>query len=185
MSVAPQMLTINGRKLLPPVILYAKNNTVDAKKTGPGKWNLSDVTFTSPFKAPRAKSFWAILNFSGQRLNRETFDCFLREIASYGLDLGSLFGTRDVDGYESDKVRRHFDDFKRASVRFILVVLSNTLKTDKRLYNEVKRWGDIEFGIHTLCVLSKVSMILIHCSMASILFSINTPPITEPSKYQS
>ena len=173
-DIQDQVMTVPGRTLQPPQIQYAEG-AVNARF---GSWNLQGRAFCSgatidrwsvvtvrdgsnpqrvPFwwanRQPIVEQFIQVLRSTGINVAKEPF-----LLAKQPLDL-KLSTQIEPSGRRAWDVAK-IDDFFRDELRkalpgkpkLLLFVLD---MADSAVYNKIKRLGDIDYGIHTVCMLGK------------------------------
>ena len=159
------MLTVEGRILTAPDILYGR------KKVTPfnGSWNCAGQAFASGGQFDS----WAscILNVAGcpamfPDFSRNTalINKLEVELKKYGLKMGIYHGTieKNLENLNMTNRERNntvlkqmFSSAAEKNMKLIFIVLPND---DKWLYSRIKYYGDVMFGIHTICSIgSKLS----------------------------
>jgi len=165
LKASTSMLTVEGRILSAPDVFYGK------KKVTPfnGSWNCAGQAFA------KGGSFagWASCVFSvagrsamfpDHARNVALIQKLEVELKKYGLAMGKHYGTLQKDLQSltmANRVRNNtvlkemFTNAEQKQIPLIFVVLPND---DKWLYARIKYYGDVEFGIHTICSIgSKLS----------------------------
>ena len=152
------MLTVEGRILTAPDVLYGK------KKVTPfnGSWNCAGQAFA------KGGSFagWAscVLSIGGRSAmfpdharNVALINQLGGELKKYGLAMGTDYGTLQKDlqpltmfnrAHNNAVLKGMFENAANKPIPLIFIVLPND---DKWLYARIKYYGDVEFGIHTIC----------------------------------
>lgn len=165
LNAKTSMLTVEGRILTAPDVFYGK------KKVTPfnGSWNCAGEAFA------KGGSFagWAacVFNVAGRPAmfleparNTSVVQKLATELKKYGLAMGTHHGTlhRDLQNltmanreHNNMVLKGVFNAAKDNKCPLIFIVLPND---DKWLYARIKYYGDVEFGIHTICSIgSKLS----------------------------
>ncbi|RWA08504.1 hypothetical protein EKO27_g6616 [Xylaria grammica] len=164
-QVGKTLLTVNGRELLPPTIVYKDKQMKDkVVNVNEGEWNMESVRV---FKPGRAIERWFSISIdvSGHRAhqrfqevsdNMRNWVGFLR---TQGIAIGEcLLG--DVEKVTvqhhspADAIRPVFQKMKAQNPQFVFVVLPGR-KTDTEIYNAVKKLGDREFGYLSQIILQQ------------------------------
>ncbi|KAH0562950.1 hypothetical protein GP486_002483 [Trichoglossum hirsutum] len=156
------MITVPGRILIPPSVQYFGNKPVPVEN---GAWNMRNVKYSVSAQLPR----WTFLrvSYTTDKANPflgDTLQQKLREFSTILKDSGMRIpahnpkdGIRKVlSGTPGDEANDRLlsDGFKSAAgmgVKFLLVILSNE---NRLTYARVKRLGDMQFGIPTVCVVA-------------------------------
>lgn len=145
-------MQLKGRSLNKPTLVYGAKKIAT---TNGSTWNLTGLSFHTPKKLNN----WACTriyqnpekDFPVPRL-RENFEKNLGKkgiIVEQNSNHGDLQLKRN--DYHQD-LKQWFEDCHRAdiNVKFMIMVLPENPTSE--LYNSIKRFGDIECGIHTVCV---------------------------------
>ncbi|KAJ2990784.1 hypothetical protein NUW58_g2785 [Xylaria curta] len=162
-QVGDRLLTVQGRELSPPTIVYKDVKPAGGTKhvaVREGEWNMENVRVYKPGKRID-RWFWISID-EGYRAHQghdqvlESMRKWISFLQSQGIDIANapLNGTTQVTVQRSpeDAIRAVFKEMQKQNPQFAFVVLPGR-KTDQRIYNEVKRLGDTEFGYHTQNVL--------------------------------
>ncbi|KAI1334557.1 ribonuclease H-like domain-containing protein [Xylariaceae sp. FL0016] len=163
-TVDKTLLTVKGRELTPPSILYLNqrlgNQIVNVWEGG---WNMADVKFFKPCR-PIRRWMWMHIDYSGPYAHRNHDDvaravlgmvAFLRTmgIPVNPTPLPSAGSKVAVDrGNPYIQLKAHFDSFgseEKPMPEFVFVVLPGR-KTDTSVYEAIKLLGDVELGFHTV-----------------------------------
>lgn len=150
------MITVEGRVLNAPRLKYSNNAIIPAE----GSWNLMQ----KKFGAGAIIRDWSylILYYKGstQILSNAppAVDAFTRMMTTCGLQVQ---GPMPKAGYslmvgenfevEDAALRDLFDRISKGATKMLLVILPDT--TASR-YSRIKLWGDVKFGIHTVCAVA-------------------------------
>lgn len=152
------MVVVQGRLLAKPTIIY-QEGAVSPPVNEKGRWNLRDHQV---FQAKPLVD-WGILwirDVKGaqrdeQKLNQNcsffinTLKKTLgKQIPDNPTRLGRLGGHKEDD----DVLRQQFERCRRQNISFLVIVLPDN---DPNTYKQIKKLGDIEYGIHTVCVLGE------------------------------
>lgn len=156
-QINPQMITVPGRILSSPQLQYG------GQKENPrmGSWNLAGKRFNKAGAFNR----WSclIINHAGQRglaLQAEPgplIDSFGQALKSYGINIPNrvpnkaiqIPGVHGQDRGQTDKLlQESFQGAEKFQIDVVFVVLR---EADKWLYSRIKFWGDVKFGIQTIC----------------------------------
>lgn len=148
------MVNLNGRILPSPGLLYAGKDPI----RGPS-WSLENLKFRKPMELTN----WACTRI----IQDENVDESIDE-ASCAKQLANFQTHLEDKGIRVERSQSHGDlkirgpsDYKRLDqwikssrddydVRFLLFVLPQ--RTSSELYNYIKRFGDVDNGVHTVCV---------------------------------
>jgi eukaryotic translation initiation factor 2C len=165
LKATTSMLTVEGRILTAPDVFYGR------KKVTPfnGSWNCANQAFA------KGGSFtgWTSCVFSvtgrsamfpDHASNAALIKKLGGELKKYGLAMGTDYGTLQKDLQPLTMFNREknnavlkdlFDFANKNQCPLIFIVLPND---DKWLYARIKYYGDVQFGIHTICSIgSKLS----------------------------
>lgn len=150
-SVDKQLITVKGRMLPPPVMAYPKGNSVEQIKPQDGGWLLKDVRVSKP---GRMIKNWTLLEVQGQadqhvKATMGNLAVFMAQ--SMGMAINK--NATPASGYEvasmgEQDLRAAFQGMK-PKPDLVIVVLGDQ---DANVYNTVKKLGDVEFGIQTVCL---------------------------------
>ncbi len=151
------LLTVQGRELLPPTIVYkdgkqpTKDKIVNVRE---GEWNMESVRVFKPGKRID-RWFWISID-SGYRAHQRhesVVDC-MKSWVSFLQSQGIAIADDPLPGYNvqvtvrgspADAIRPVFKQMQEKKPQFVFVVLPGR-KTDTGIYNEVKKLGDTQFG---------------------------------------
>ncbi|XP_052762994.1 protein argonaute-2-like isoform X3 [Mya arenaria] len=151
-SIIPQMVDVHGRVLNPPKIQYGGRSKAQVVPSD-GVWDMRGKQFYSGIEI----RVWAIACFAPQRTVREdALRNFTQQLQRISNDAGMpILGQPCFCKYATgpDQVEPMFRYLKNTyqGLQVIVVVLPG--KTP--VYAEVKRVGDIMFGLATQCVQAK------------------------------
>ena len=152
------MVTVPGRILTGPSVRYRQNATASTRY---GSWNMENIKFTTG----ASLRSWTTLRISipGYRdawnndadFLKNTLVAFHQALIANGVNanIPTLPGPNiELKDEEWDEVLNNI--FKRLLVHpskpeLILVLLP---KNDIKIYNRVKYYGDVVYGLHTICV---------------------------------
>ncbi|WEW59523.1 hypothetical protein PRK78_004997 [Emydomyces testavorans] len=173
LSINPQLITVAGRVLKAPSVKY-KAGLVAPRDGG---WNLANCKFTQGVKL----SQWTFLCLQGTAPTNPgpAVNEFMDVAEKLGLQVtaplpplwfGETFSAGSPAGYAS-KVDRAFDQIltKYPNIKFLLVILP---MDDSAIYNRVKQRGDIQNGIHTVCVLAQKFGGVQYCANIALKFNL-------------
>ena len=153
------MVDVQGRVLDRPTIIYQPNSTpptIDDK----GRWNLKDQTVS---KAERLED-WGILRILRNQRDmqdeaKKFDDTFRSLLATLRKTLGQgnveilrRSWQKEIGRGDETALRKEFDHCREERIRFLMVVLPDN---DASTYSLIKRIGDIDYGINTICVLGE------------------------------
>ena len=151
------MIRLFGRVLSQPTIYYKHNRVVNGQS-----WTLENKVFQKPVELDN----WACLRIVQNGIRDESIlagQCmknlqgFQSHLASKGI---TVKGKKNLHG--DLNINDHRDYWKLDSwfqesvqdfgVTFLIVLLPEKMTSE--LYNQIKRYGDVKHGIHTVCVKS-------------------------------
>jgi len=165
LKTSTSMLTVEGRILTAPDVFYGREKA----KIFNGSWNCAGQVFA------KGGSFagWAscVLSIAGRsamypdhKRNEALIQKLGGELKKYGLAMGKDWGTLQKDlkpltmfnrEYNNIVLEAMFDNAAKKPIPLIFIVLPND---DKWLYARIKYYGDVKFGVHTICSIgSKLS----------------------------
>ncbi|KAI1472880.1 Piwi-domain-containing protein [Daldinia caldariorum] len=161
-TAGKELLTVTGRELWPPKISYLNmQNKSQETKVNNGSWNMINVKVVKP---GRLISKWTWINVeytAGGKIDeiRNAISDFVQFMIKMGVNMTetpmpSSSNTVVCSRNEplTVRLREKFNQFQKNPPQMIFVVLPGK-KTDKEIYKVVKLLGDVEYGIHTVCVL--------------------------------
>ncbi|KZL66534.1 rna interference and gene silencing protein, partial [Colletotrichum incanum] len=150
-SVTPSLITVPGRLLREPKVVYKQNKPARVRF---GNWSMADMQFNT---AGNLKKWsYVLLSLPGYR---DAFDAasLAAVIQSFGSALKAtglmvsppLQGRRLSLNSSDDAQLDQLLEKAALSLDLLLIVLPDT---NTPLYNRVKHCGDFKYGIHTICV---------------------------------
>lgn len=165
-KINKQLLTVMGRELVPPRIVYNVRNKLAPHPTVNGSWNMRD---TKVVKAPSTIRNWCWLAFSERPPTAEQRSKINDGVAAFTASLnrngipiapttngsGGFFPCRN-DRMESD-VLEAFGSINSGigganKHLFLLIILP---RADTRLYAYIKQCADVKHGYHSICVVER------------------------------
>ncbi|KAI1259434.1 ribonuclease H-like domain-containing protein [Xylariaceae sp. FL1019] len=167
-AVGKTLLTVHGRELTAPEIVYSDLNTTKPKtvRVNEGEWNMDSVRFTRPGRAIE-KWAWVHIDSWNHRNHEQVkteFKKWLQFMRSMGLSIADKplnFQAPDAQvkaniraGKLQDQLRPFFQGVKDLGAQYLFVVLSGK-KTETEVYNAVKTLAESKhagFGFITSCV---------------------------------
>lgn len=154
-SIGTTLLTVQGRELLPPTIVYKDGKSQREKSLNvfEGGWNMDSVRVLKPGKRIQ-RWFWISIDRYRDRRDHdnvaesmEKWVAFLQSqgiaIESEPLACNNIQVT--VGNSVANAIRPVFKEMERKNPQFVFVVLPGS-KTETAIYNEVKKLGDLDFG---------------------------------------
>jgi eukaryotic translation initiation factor 2C len=170
-EVEQNLITVPGR-ILPTSKVYYGNKELQARE---GSWNLMNVKVSKPGSIGR----WAcvVLNYDEQRGNalapegqqiqqmealgvEGLLKALERHLGAYGVCMVQRLGTQQCriprpspNEQSRNAIDTKLDEiFNKASLNGGIELLFIVLKeNDKWLYSRIKYYGDIKYGVHTIC----------------------------------
>ncbi|KAL8685305.1 MAG: hypothetical protein Q9218_007849 [Villophora microphyllina] len=153
-KVFPQMITVRGRILPQVPIQYKVANKSKVPTIVRGAWNLQGSMFTNG----RHLQGWTYIKFVKNNLGTTEISTLRGELKKLGMGHDPPFPEAGVTeelksgrGYQdtNDKtIERIFRGAAERKLQFLLVILPSK---DAYIYSRVKFWGDVHYGIHTVC----------------------------------
>ncbi|KAM7197351.1 Ribonuclease H-like domain containing protein [Rhypophila sp. PSN 637] len=158
-SVGKELVTVKARELQPPNVTYLKGNSLTPVQPDNGGWLMKMVKV--------AKSGIFIKNWTFMYISPPAQQAKYAEVkAVAGKFAGFLSGNMGVNinkqatpaagisvafpGSENE-IRAHFQKLS-GQLQFLFVILR---EKDTAIYNTIKKIGDVEFGIQTVCVVQE------------------------------
>jgi eukaryotic translation initiation factor 2C len=149
-SVSTKLITVPGRVLTAPAVVYRNNSRVQAQN---GSWNLIKVKFATSGKAQT----WTSLPLQlGEDFYHDCRDVVLRFHKTISDTMGILISPPSRVGEPvtcksptDPVIERHIAAIANAGIKLVLIILSSK---NTQLYNHVKLLGDVRYGVHTVCV---------------------------------
>ncbi|KEY70180.1 hypothetical protein S7711_03401 [Stachybotrys chartarum IBT 7711] len=166
-SVGSDMITVQGRLLPTPKVLY--NNKKEQPRVSFGSWNLEPikgsrgrtvvVKLNRGGQLPEGRWSYVMLNVSGQRSafrSPETLGNKFAEFANVLRSLGMRVETAIEGERESDiqspgdpKLEELIRLSATKGLKLLFLVLPSE---DSALYNRIKQLGDVKYGVATVCI---------------------------------
>ena len=159
LSVEKDLVRVRGRRLTPPRLIYkGKNKAQQDSETA--KWTMTDRKVSD---ATSSNLIWAALSLfkeeeavqNDEKLERECLAGLTHELDLHGqtsvmCDRRAIY----VEMARDNRIAESIREIKALSSKptVLLVLLSRQLARDSRVFNYVKRVGDTEHGMHTICV---------------------------------
>lgn len=150
-GVDPKMIVIKGRILPAPPVEYGNRAQITPSEAS---WNMRGKQFAKPVKVAK----WTFLKLGGVRFDKSSLDLFQKALKDYGLGTESptnpqgfqapLPGSEDANDASIQKIFKTMFD---GGIKMVLVILPSSSAVT---YARVKYWGDVKFGIHSVCVLA-------------------------------
>ncbi|KAK0742478.1 ribonuclease H-like domain-containing protein [Apiosordaria backusii] len=152
-SVDKQLITVKGRMLPPPAITYPKGNSVESIKPQDGGWLLKGVRVSKPGRMIKNWTFLTVNCHPNQlQLVKTTMGQFVGFMAQ-NMGMAINKNATPAAGFQvqprgEQELRAVFQKIN-PKPDLVIVVLGNQ---DADIYNAVKKMGDVEYGIQTVCV---------------------------------
>ena len=149
------MIKFSGRFLSRPTLLYKKKLVFQGQS-----WNLGGESF----RKPEELSNWACLRIQNSRFDESIHvEPCSKQLEAFQSHLKMKGITVDTDSNYHDnleirgsgdynKLDEWFEECQKFPVTFLIVLLPDRVTSE--LYNQIKRYGDVKHGIHTVCVKS-------------------------------
>ena len=146
------MITVQGRVLAKPIVEYNPQCNVP-QINDKSRWNVRNQKVLRSEKSIRL----GIRCIVDERNRHKEFDaCFpsFRKNVRQTLGAEVELDTLDETLYRGDEVglKKTFEDCQKKNIHILVVVLPDK---DANTYKMVKRLGDIEFGIDTVCLVGQ------------------------------
>ena len=151
------MIRVRGRVLRQPTIIY-KTAAMAPKINDTARWDLRDQNV---FRSGDRIN-WAILAIAGdvrdqnlhgnfyEQRTRDFFRTFEKTVGNGKVDAPTKSWPRPLLKGDEAALKQAFEHCLKNDIRLLMVVLPDK---DASTYNQIKTLGDIEYGIHTVCVL--------------------------------
>lgn len=166
LNISPKMITVPGRVLPPPILMYAnrKEVMVDANT---GAWNMRALQFVEG----KALANWSFLRikWTGTAPNDITICPLVREFTDamnkYGMRVTHLQAKqenilellRDDQSAWTKTIGTRFKEIEKTGIRLLWIIIP--IKNIP-LYAKIKFLADCHFGFHTICsVVTKVDKV--------------------------
>lgn len=162
-TVGDKLITVNARVLSAPDLIYGKKFKMSPER---GSWNLASRELVQGGSKNMNNIKWAYYEMPGSRGDvRSAMNSFKTSLKQLGVPVSdspvmlgqqgdyNQFDTRTFDG-KDDAIDAAFQRAiqNAPKPKIILFVLADN---DKYVYERIKRLGDTEYGIHTVCVVSQ------------------------------
>jgi hypothetical protein len=173
LSVDSNMVSVKGRILDPPSILYSKKTM----RPNNGSWNLRDLAF----QRGAVLKDWGVLVLADNRdININAVQRFVGELVNMAGRTGLrveqrqppiVYGSPEGRGLQMKMHELHSQLLDKGSgLRFVLVILRGS----KDVYADVKRLTDTEMGIPSQCMLIKHAIKASPQYIGNLLLKINS-----------
>ncbi|RYO97065.1 hypothetical protein DL765_011363 [Monosporascus sp. GIB2] len=152
-SVDKQLLTVKGRELVQPRVMYSGKQEAPVNQ---GSWNMRNVRVV---KSGRKITKWSFIHID-PRDNDEVVNVMGKWV-TFMQSMGVAIESRSLNarginvstrGQFINNLRQAFQGLKAQNPDFVFVVLP---RQDTPIYNVVKTLGDVEFGYPTVCVVRR------------------------------
>ena len=154
----PNMITVDARILVSPSVVYRGDKKLEANDIRDAGWNLISVKFA---RGAHLKS-WSFLslrqNGVGSHHNQYQayFQAFQKTMRDSGIQVDDFKGGDSVNfdaNWADQSLRDIFDKrSKLGGPHLLVVILPSKDVSAMSLYNKIKVYGDVEFGVHTVCM---------------------------------
>ncbi|KAL8868287.1 MAG: hypothetical protein Q9174_005088, partial [Haloplaca sp. 1 TL-2023] len=149
-KVAPQLITVRARVLPPVQVQYRAGKVVHPRNGG---WNILGLQFSTAKQLQK----WTFFRF----VNNEVGGAQIKEFMNYmgnsgvkfappqpitGVDEFLLPGRANQDANDA-KIRMHIARAAENGLQMLFCIIPK----DDFIYSRVKFWGDVHFGVHTVC----------------------------------
>lgn len=163
-TVGGKMLTVRGRELVPPQIVY---NNLQGRPINiaarDGGWNMRDVKVCKPGYLIKNWTWLNIDPYADKSSTTAALEGWVAFMRTMGISITSYKDLKPEslkNGFEAytDRNRSYYDAIREAmkaipdNMQFVFVVLP---RKDTDIYNAVKRVADVDRGFHTVCVVRK------------------------------
>ncbi len=150
--MSPNLITVPGRLLGEPEVLYAQNRP--AQQRG-GSWNMVNSKFHAAGSLVRWSYMLVALPGYQDPIDQAGLSATVKKfgdlLTSRGIPVSAPTRPRKLplNGLDDPQLDQILQQ-AAGSLDLLLIILPDTSKTP--LYNRIKRCGDVKFGIHTVCV---------------------------------
>ncbi|KAI5309807.1 hypothetical protein KEM55_002361, partial [Ascosphaera atra] len=152
------LLTVEGRVLPAPKVLYGKNTQADTQRA-PGQWNLKDAKFNIP---GRHLKEWSILLITTQGYDTSRGvggpDNLMKGISN-GLHATGLKCDEPILRNQVRVQNNNYDNtldtqiaIMAAKSKFLVTIVPSK---DPALYAQIKQLCDVKYGIQNICVVAQ------------------------------
>lgn len=154
-SVDKRLLTVHGRVLSPPRIMYSAMDGKQKKHMDPinGSWNLR---FVRVFRPGRAIERWSWVNVFHRKRETPVDASVVTDFAEFMSQMGIKISKNPLlpveEAIASGQIERLFGWAHQNKLQFLLIILPERDTTG--FYAKIKTLGDCTYGIHTSCVVS-------------------------------
>ncbi|XP_028395375.1 protein argonaute-2-like [Dendronephthya gigantea] len=173
-KVGTEMVAVQGRVLEPPLLNYGPASQPTREKPKDGAWNMQNKAMFEPKELKE----WALVSYENpQFFDERAIDNFINRLVMAGKEKHLLIHPSpcqklikrgyDGIGYLFGQLHKDYPN-----LQLIVVVFPGRGSTDE-YYEEVKHYGDVEYGIRTQCVKSKNAKKADMQTMANICLKIN------------
>lgn len=168
LKLDPKMVTVPGFVLnAPRISLSAGIGSLTPVDVRRGRWNMAGKRFSV---AADVKS-WSYLILENQnsphndpikKIDKNILEEFRTTVQSCGISgikdaepvngqFKVTLGPRESEKANDEILRKVFEEIAEKSTKMLLVFLPSN---DAYIYSRIKRWGDLEYGISTVCCLA-------------------------------
>ncbi|KAI0117862.1 ribonuclease H-like domain-containing protein [Nemania sp. FL0031] len=159
-TVSPTLITVRGRVLVEPKVIYADNKQTLAVA---GNWNMVSRNATMKFCRSATLPKWKFVNFEmdqtynvpkigGSELGK-IVDSYKKVLVSAGLIISNYAGAEIIrlNGNDDPTLNGYFQNLAGQGIKLLFVILPHS---PIPVYNRIKQLGDVMHGIHTVCSVS-------------------------------
>ncbi|KAF2008657.1 Piwi-domain-containing protein [Aaosphaeria arxii CBS 175.79] len=155
-TASPELITVLGRVLNQPKILYKKNASAIPRA---GSWNMMDIQFS----ATAQLEAWGTLLISMPGYSDVGIDSLKRPLTEFHIALNKVGIAAPPPSTPKQLVMNHADDpsleqmiaMASQKLRVLLIILPDA---NAQLYNRIKFYGDVKYGVHTICMIASKLM---------------------------
>lgn len=152
-AVGKELITVIGRELPPPLIVYPKGNSLDTVTPQDGGWLMKFVRVSKPGRLIKNWTWWEIGDSRRQEVSGAVgkFANFMS--TNLGININRTATPASglytkVPRSEAD-LRSTFQQLATHKTDLAIIVLPDN---GAQLYNIIKKLGDIDYGVQTVCV---------------------------------
>lgn len=165
LKLVPKMVTVPGHNLnAPKVSLCGGTGQLSPVDVRNGRWNMAGKRFSVPANI-KSWSYLILENQSSphndpiKKIDKNILEEFRTTIQSCGISgiknaapvnggFKAILGPRQNEKTNDEILQKIFKGIAENDTKILLVFLPSD---DPYIYSRVKRWGDLEFGVHTSC----------------------------------
>ncbi|KAL8642528.1 MAG: hypothetical protein Q9228_000792 [Teloschistes exilis] len=153
-KVFPQMITVRGRILPTPSILYKQANRSKDLTPNFGAWNLAEHMFS----VGGHLQDWTFLKFIDNAIGPREIEGFRSMLSQCGMKCNAptppsgvtaaLNRGRGFEEHNDQIIEKNIRTAAEKKLKFLLVILPSK---DAFIYSRVKFWAEVHYGIQTVC----------------------------------